>query len=159
MIYTALDTAGNSNSCSFQLTVLAPVFVTFQPPLAGQPVANKIRRGQVVPHKVRLTNCSGATVTSGVTVKLKVLGIDSGNNTIFQDVIEDANGVGSDGTVTSDGIMQLTDGQFHFNLDTSNFTDPNTVASARFYQSTVTVIDNTTGAVLGSTSVVLETKQ
>src|SRR5207237_4112128 len=135
------------SACSFNLTVLNPVFVEFLPPLAGQPVANKIRRGQVVPHKVNLTTCGGTAVTSGVTVKLKVQGIDTSltGTQVFQDVVEDANGLGTDGTVTDDGTMRLTDGHFQFNLDTSNFGDPNTFAEAtRFYRSTVIVIDNAT---------------
>ena len=143
-----------------KVTVLASVSATFLSPLAGQPVANKIRHGQVVPHKVTLADCSGASVTAGVTVKLKVQGIDSADNSVFQEVPEDANGVGSDGTVTSDGIMVLTDGKYQFNLDTGNFGDPNTVASpTRYYRSTVTVVDNATLMVLGTVAVNLETRK
>jgi hypothetical protein len=137
--------------------VLGSASITILPPLAGQPVGNKIRRGQVVPHKVKVIDCSGAPLTSGVTVKLKVTGVDSATNVEFQDVIEDATGVGSDGTLTSDGLMQLVDGKFQFNVDTSNFSDPNTIGSTRYYQSTITVVDNATLNVLGAAVVILET--
>jgi hypothetical protein len=90
-----------------------------------------------------------------------VQGIEIVNNEVqvFQDVLEDANGVGNDGTVTSDGLMRLVDGRYQFNLDTSNFSDPNTLGTARFYRSTVTVIDNATLMELGTVSVILETRR
>jgi hypothetical protein len=112
-----------------------------------------------VPHKVNVIGCDGTAATGAITVKLKVQGIDSGNNTIFQDVIEDASGVGTDGTTAGDGLMRPVDGHYQFNLDTSNFTDANTVSSTRFYRSTVTVIDNLTLQVLGTTSISLETSK
>ena len=155
--WTATDDSGNSAFCVQKVTVLSSVGITFRPPLAGQPVGNKLRRGQVIPHKVELRNCSGLNVTAGVTVKLRVLGIDSATGNIFQDVIEDAQGTGTDGTAGSDGLMVLTGIQWHFNLDTSNFTDNLTINGTRFYLSTVTVIDNATLKVLGSGSVNLET--
>jgi hypothetical protein len=158
--WTATDSSGNTSTAVQTVTVLASVSATFLSPLAGQPVANKIRHGQVVPHKVTLANCSGAPLTTGVTVKLKVQGSDSATGQVFQEVPEDANGVGSDGTVTSDGIMVLTDGKYQFNLDTSNFGDPNTLASStRYYRSTVTVVDNATLMVLGKVAVNLETRK
>ena len=155
--WTVTDTCGNTAQAVQKVTALTSVSVTVLPPLAGQPVANKIKQGQVVPHKVDLANCSGVPVTSGGTVMLKVQGIDSQNNTMFQDVVEHANGVGTDGTLTSDGSMQPTGGHYQFNLDTSNFSDPNTITSSRYYRSTVTVIDNATLKVLGTTSISLET--
>lgn len=158
--WTATDSSGHTATCDQKVTVLASVSATYLSPLAGQPVANKIRHGQVVPHKVTLVNCSGAAVTAGVTVKLKVQGIDSVSGEVFQEVPEDANGVGSDGTVTSDGVMVLTDGKYQFNLDTSNFGDANTIASpTRYYRSTVTVVDNATLLELGTVAVNLETRR
>ena len=94
---------------------------------------------------------------AGVTVKFRVLGMDSATGPIFQDVIEKAKGQGIDGTAGSDGRMVLTDGQWQFNLDTSNFSDKLTINGPRYYLSTVTVIDNATLKVLGSGSVNLET--
>ena len=155
--WTATDTEGNIAFCVQKVTVLSSVSVTFLPPLAGQPVGNKLRVGQAIPHKVILSNCSGLNVTAGVTVKFRVLGMDSATGPIFQDVIEKAKGQGIDGTAGSDGRMVLTDGQWQFNLDTSNFSDKLTINGPRYYLSTVTVIDNATLKVLGSGSVNLET--
>ena len=94
------------------------------------------------------------------TVKLKVQGIDTATGEVFQDVIEDAAGVGDDGTVTSDAIMVLSNGHYQFNLNTKNFDDPNTLASpTRHYRSTATVVDNATLLELGSVSVNLETRK
>lgn len=156
--WTVTDTSGLTASVEQKVTVLKSVSLPVQPPLAPEPVANKIRLGQVVPHKVAATDCSGVLRTTGVTVSLKVQGIDSANNTVFQDVLEEANGQGNDGTVTSDGIMQLVGNTYQFNLDTSNFNDPNTLGSARYYRSTITVMDNATLTVLGTVSAILETR-
>ncbi len=157
--WTVTDSSGNTATALQKVTVLHSVAVTFLPPLAGQPVGNKIRVGQVVPHKVSLVDCSGITVTSGVTVYLKIQGIESSNNSVFQDVIETANGVGIAGTITGDGIMQVTGPQWHFNVNTSNFSDSNTLAGSRLYRSTVTVIDNATLKVLGTAFINLETSK
>ena len=160
VVWTVTDASGNTATCNQTVTVLSSISPTmsgFLPPLAGQPVGNKINRGQVVPHKLKLAGCSGQTISSGVTVYLKVQGIDSATGNVFQDVVEDAQGVGTDGVGTSDGIMRLTGGQYHFNLDTGNFSDPNTLAGSRYYRSTVTVVDNATLMVLGTISINLET--
>ena len=37
---------------------------TFQPPMTNQPVTDKLRNGQVLPVKVRITDCAGAPVTT-----------------------------------------------------------------------------------------------
>ena len=97
------------------------------------------------------------TVRSGATVKLRVQGIDARTDVVFQDVVEDASGLGTDGTASSDGLMQYRNSQWQFNLDTSNFGDANTVVGSRYYRTTVTVIDNATLAVLGMGTVNLET--
>lgn len=155
--WTVTDTSGHTSTCVQKVTVVASVEVSFRSPLVRKPTSNTIRRGQVVPFKVELENCLEQTVRSGVTVKLQVQGIDAITGTVFQDVIEDANGAGTDGTVTSDGLMQYRNSQWQFNLDTSNFGDPNTVAGSRYYRTIVTVIDNATLAVLGMGTVNLET--
>jgi len=156
--WTVTDTSSLTASAVQKVTVLKSVSLPVQPPLSPEPVANKIRRGQVVPHKVGAVDCSGVPRTSGVTVLLKVQGINSADNTVFQDVLEEANGQGNDGTVTSDGIMQLVGDNYQFNLDTSNFNDANTLGSARYYRSTITMIDNATLTVLATVSAILETR-
>jgi hypothetical protein len=158
--WTVTDASGNTATCTQTVTVLSsinPSLSGFRPPLAGQPVGNKIRRGQVVPHKLLLKNCSGQTITSGVTVYLKVQGISQLTGLVVEEVAEDAQGVGTDGTLQSDGIMRLTDSQYHFNLDTGNFGDANTIAGDKYYRSTATVVDNATLMVLGTVTVNLET--
>jgi hypothetical protein len=96
-----------------------------------------------------------------VTVKLDVQGIQMtsyGTNCVFQDVVEDASGIGADGTAAGCGTMYLVSSHFQFNLDTSDFSDSNTLAeSNRYYTSTVLVLDNATGTLLGSTAIKLET--
>jgi hypothetical protein len=149
-----------STSSSLTETVLPFVTISWEAPLAGQPVANKIKVGQVVPHKVDLVNSLGQTITTGVTVKLQVQGIQTSNagTTVFQDVVEDANGIGTDGTANGCGIMYPVGGHFQFNLDTSDFCDLNTLAeSNRYYTSTVFVFDNATGILVGVTTINLET--
>jgi hypothetical protein len=149
-----------STSPALIQVVIPSVTATFLAPLAGQPVGNKIKVGQTVPHKVDVVNSLGQSVISGVTVKLQVQGMQVVNNvtTVFQDVVEDANGVGADGTAAGCGTMYFTGGHFQFNLDTGDFSDANTLAeSNKYYTSTVTVIDNATSLVLGSTTINLET--
>jgi hypothetical protein len=111
----------------------------------------------VVPFVVELASCLAQTVRSGVTVTLQVQGIVSSTGVVFQDVVEDASGMGTDGTLTSNGLMQLRDSQWKFKLDTGNFGDANTIAGDRFYRATVIVKDNATGAVVGMGSVNMET--
>jgi hypothetical protein len=155
-----LNFTGSASSALTE-TVLPFVVISWEAPLAGQPVANKIKVGQVVPHKVDLVNSLGQTVTTGVTVKLDVQGIQMtsyGTNCVFQDVVEDASGIGADGTAAGCGTMYLVSSHFQFNLDTSDFSDSNTLAeSNRYYTSTVLVLDNATGTLLGSTAIKLET--
>jgi hypothetical protein len=149
-----------STSPALIQVVIPSVTATFLAPLAGQPVGNKIKVGQTVPHKVDVVNSLGQSVTSGVTVRLQVQGVMvTGTTTnIVENVVEDANGVGADGTACGYGTMYFTGGHFQFNLDTGDFLDPNTLAeSNKFYTSTATVIDNATSLVLGSTTINLET--
>jgi probable HAF family extracellular repeat protein len=161
VVWTAKDAAGNAATCEQTVTVLRSVSVEWRSPLAHQPVRNKIRRGQVVPHKVEVEDCAGHEVTAGVTVKLKVLGIDTDlpGDHVFQDVIEDSAWIGCDGTIANDGVMARIGDGYLFLLDTGNFADPNTYADgSRYYTSTATVYDNATGLVLGSGTVILETR-
>jgi len=167
---TATDNCGNSTTCAATLTVLQGAHVAFRSPLEDDNdasitnipglIANKVRKGQVVPHKVVVTRCDGTVIVGGVTVKLKVQGLELNGTTltVFNDVIEDATGVGTDGTLGNDGIMRQQDGMWHFNLDTSNFSDPNTFYEAnRFYRCSAIVYDSY-GNVLGQEDAILETR-
>jgi len=166
---TVTDECGNTAQCVATVTVVGGVKVTFQSPLSDDnnpsitnipgTVANKIKHGRVVPHKVLVAGCNGSTVTAGITVKLQVRGllISGSTITVFNEVIEDATGVGTDGTLGNDGIMTMTGGHWHFNLDTSNFSNSNTFGDAnRFYRSTVYVLDSN-GNTLGEEDAILET--
>jgi hypothetical protein len=167
---TAADNCGNLSTCTATLTVLQGVHVAFLLPLEDDNnasvtnipglIGNKVRKGQVVPHKVRVTRCDGLVMTGGVTVMLKVQGLELNGTTltVFNEVIEDATGVGTDGTLGNDGIMRQQDSMWHFNLDTSNFADANTFANTlRFYRSNVVVYDSN-GNLLGSEDAILETR-
>jgi uncharacterized repeat protein (TIGR03803 family) len=155
--WTATDGSGNFSTCVQKVTVVAAVEISFRTPVVRKPTSNTIRRGQVVPFVVELASCLAQTVRSGVTVTLQVQGIVSSTGVVFQDVVEDASGMGTDGTLTSNGLMQLRDSQWKFKLDTGNFGDANTIAGDRFYRATVIVKDNATGAVVGMGSVNMET--
>lgn len=88
----AIDLSGNTASCVRRVTVLGSVQVTLLPPLAGQPVVNEIRRGQIVPHKVTLANCSGGLLVRDVTVAPRLQGIDGSSDTVFEKIVEAAKG-------------------------------------------------------------------
>jgi hypothetical protein len=155
--WTVTDTSGNISIRVQKVTVIASVEVEFDAPAVRKPARNTIHRGQVVPLKAELVNCLNQLVWGGVTVYVRVQGVDGSTREVFQDVIEKSSGVGRDGTFTSDGVMQLRDGKWQFNLDTSNFDDPDTIGSSRSYRATVSVIDNATLAVVGMGRLNLET--
>jgi hypothetical protein len=163
--WTATDASGNTATCQQTVTVISSLTAGpggFQPPLAGQPVGNKVKYGQKLPHKVKWFDCAGAPITSGITVRLSVVGKATGPGGSDQQVAEDANGVGVDAlSAAGDGIMVLTDGQYHFNLNTNCLPDNNTLADGvggEHYESTATAYDNATGLPLGSVTVNLETR-
>lgn len=156
---TATDSHGLTATSTSRVTVLPNVSLTWLSPLSPAPVANKIKVGQVVPHKVSLAS-SPAINPASITVTLRVCGVvQSGvEQTIFQEVVEDARGSGIDGNGAVDGLMQSQGDHYQFNLNTGNFTDRNTLAEPeRSYRSTVIVRDNATGLVLASSEVTLET--
>ena len=157
--WTATDGSGNFSTCVQKVTVVASVEISFRTPVVRKPTSNTIRRGQVVPFVVELASCLAQTVRSGVTVTLQVQGIVSSTGVVFQDVVEDASGMGTDGTLTSNGLMQLRDSKWQFKLDTGNFGDENTIAGDRFYRATVIVKDNATQTVVGMGSVNMETRR
>ena len=93
-----------------------------------------------------------------MTVTLRIQGIDGVTGLVLEEVPEDAQGVGVDGSLTSDGIMFFDDDHWHFNVDTVNFGENDTLSSDDYYESTVIITDNATGKVLGTNAVTLETK-
>ncbi|MFH0952891.1 MAG: immunoglobulin-like domain-containing protein [Verrucomicrobiota bacterium] len=159
---TAANAAGSA-SCSFTVTVLPALQVVFRPPLeSGAGVVNRFQVGSTIPHKVQLLDCNGNDVTAAmgplVTVKLDATERqqEGGSSVLVVDVPEDYTGVGDAG-----GRMVLTDGQFQFNLKTTESEyETGTVNNTRFFQSAVTVTyDTSPGTTVGSGVVILESKQ
>jgi len=163
--WSVTDAAGNSDAaqdCVQGVRVLSGAALGFLPPLKGQPVMNQINTAaQTVPHKVRVTDCAGQPLTTGVIVLLRIEGIydpeDGSEPIAVEDVLEEAVGRGE--VVDGLAIMEHDGaGQYHFNVDTTAFAWPNTAADpAYWYRSTASVYDAATGALLGETSVDLET--
>lgn len=157
--WTVTDIHGNASTAEQKVTVVASVEVEFEAPVARKPVGNTIKKGQVVPLKVDLASCLGNVVKTGATVRLRVQGIAvvNGVETVFQEVVESATGVGIIGSLSSDGLMVPNGGHWQYNLDTSNFSDANTVTGDHFYRATVMVFDNATLALVGVNSISMET--
>ena len=158
--WTVRDAAGNTASCQQQVTVISAVNVTFLSPVVTG--TNEVTHGQTLPVKVQLHDCAGAAVLDGLTARINVRGIGPGPTNVFDNVIELASGTGTSGTATSDGIVELRGNHEHFNLQTDNFVDANTLDNPqRFYRVTVTVFSDATGCAvaLGSASFILETRQ
>jgi hypothetical protein len=167
---TATDACGNTSSCSFEVTVLAPLRVAFQPPLADDNVAddietdqdiqNRFKVGSKVPHKVLLFDCAGNDVTASragsVTVKLDVTlrqYVNATTSTAVVDLPENYSGAGSPG-----GIMMWDGTQFHYNLDTTGY-PAGTASKPEFFRSHVTVIYNSAPAIIvGEEDALLESR-
>lgn len=163
--WDVLDAAHNTDpdeGCFQAVTVLSGASLGFLPPLRGQPVMNKVNTSaQTVPHKVRVTDCAGLPMVTGIIVKLRIEGyLDpvDGDPQVVENVLEEDHGRGE--VLAGEAIMAHDgDGQYHFNVVTTAFgwsdtaTDP-----SRWYVSTASVYDAATGALLGSTSVELETQ-
>jgi hypothetical protein len=171
IVCTATDDAGNSSSCSFTVTVVSRLQVVFEPqPLSDdnvddnietdQDVKNTFKAGSKIPHKIKLFDCAGNDVTlavaSQVTVKLNVTQrqyVNATTSTLVNDVPENYTGVGGAG-----GVMELTGGFFHYNLNTSGY-PAGTVNNPTFFRSHVTVEYNTApGTVVGEEDALLESK-
>jgi hypothetical protein len=125
-----------------------------------QDIKNVFKSGSKVPHKVKIYNSAGqdvtASIASQVTVKLSVTErqyVNATTSVLVNDVPENFSGVGSAG-----GVMVLTGGQFHYNLDTSGY-PAGTVNNQLFFRSHVTVEFNTApGTIVGQEDALLESK-
>jgi hypothetical protein len=126
VLCTATDAAGNATQISVTVHVLQPLRVVFTPPLSDDNAANDVNTdadvanlfnpGQGIPHKVRLLGCTGSDLTTTVPVEAKLavsLGANGGGPNLINEPA-DVSGIGS-----PDGSMVLTDGQYHFNLNTN----------------------------------------
>lgn len=156
--WTARDPSGNTAMCVQNVTVLASVAVA----LKGIPDGSTsltVKKNHVFNHRIDLQDCMGTEVSTGVTVEVGVLGIDGSTGAIFQNVIEDLKGKGTDGTAESDAILTYKGKHWEFKLSTKNFVDTNTISGPRYYELTVSVIDNATQVVVGTETLIIETKK
>jgi len=175
---TASDHCGNaSSSCSFTVTVLAPLQVVFRPPLNDDniannfapdcadapgttPIVNKFTPGQTIPHKVKIYDCAGNDVTTTLGPSLKVI-LDVtervgtyDNSVVFNDVPETFNGVGDAGS-----LMELIDHHFQYNLKTTGYTPGTLNNPNRFFRSCVRVeYLSAPGLTVGAEDAILESR-
>ncbi len=170
IVVTAVDSSGNTNTCSFTITVLAGLKVKIHSPLLDDnkpdnvetdtDVRNKFITGCKVPHYVSLHDiCTGEDVTAQirnlVTVKLDVTERQGSytDSVLYQDVDENPSTPEDDGT-----LMYYCYGKFYYNLRTNGFT-PNTLNSDRFFRSDIKVFYNTNpDVIVGREDATLESK-
>ena len=180
---TAVDSSGNTNVCSFTLTVLAPVQIVFDSPACDNIVDNTaqpdagftdmncpddpstleqvtcFRVGQCVMHQVRLLDCNGNDVTSSlancVTVHLDVTERCGtyANSSLVNDVGQNYSIYGCAG-----GIMVPCNGEFLYNLNTTGYPS-RTVNTSKFFRSCVWVDYNSCpGVPVGMEDVLLQSQ-
>lgn len=180
---TAADKSGNTNRCSFTLTVLPPLQVVFVSPASdnlndntAQPdagytdfncpddastpaIVNQFTAGSKVLHAVRLLDCGGNDVTAqvapSVTAHIDVTERtgDYANGALVADVLQNYSWIGSSGNV-----MAPICGTFQYNLDTKGY-EAGTVNNKKFFRSCVWVDYNATpGVPVGMEDVILESK-
>ena len=180
---TAVDASGNSNSCTFNLTVLAPLQVVFDSPCddnlndnTAQPDegftdmncpddpstpqhVTQFCVGDKITHTVRLIDCNGDDVTcdlgSSVTVHIDVTERQGvySNSVLINDVGQNYVCVGSPGS-----IMVLNCCRFQYNLDTTTY-EAMTSSNDKFFRSCVWVEYNSSpGVPVGMEDVILESR-
>jgi hypothetical protein len=152
---TAKDAGGNASApVTFNVTVLQPLTVRIQSPLAGDnnTVINVVKAGSTVPNKVALFACGvNVTTTAAVDAKLAVAYTPTGG-AITTTSVPAFNGKGD-----VNGVMVLDGGSYRYNLDTKGYAT--TANSPGFYQETITVTYKATpSAVVGSDAIQIDTK-
>jgi hypothetical protein len=182
---TATDASGNQSSGSFTVTVLSPLHVVIQSPLADDNIdnnapkpfgqdprstterVNTFRVGDKLLHKVKLYDCAGNDVTtslgSSVSVRLGVTlrkGSYYSGAVVSQLVVSASGGVGGVGN-----LMMLSGGAYQYNLMTNGYeadTDNDGTGGARdmdFFQSLVWVEYNAVpGVDVGRENLILESR-
>jgi hypothetical protein len=151
----ATDASGNvSASVSFTVTVLQPLTVRIQPPLAGDndTVDNVVKAGSTVPTKILLFACGvDVTATAPVNAKLDVTYKASGGTTVASPIVT-SNGAGD-----ANGIMIFDGTYYHYNLATKGYAT--TAGMPGFYQESITVAyQSAPSVVVGSDKIQLDTK-
>jgi hypothetical protein len=177
---TAVDASGNSNQCSFTLTVLAPVQVIFDSPACdnvedntAQPdsgyndmncpddpnapaIVNLFHVGDKICHVVRLLDCNGNDVTSAltpcVTVHIDVTERKGtpGSSVLITDLLSVS------GSSTPGRLMVPNSGCFTYTLNTSGF-QSGTYNTSRFFRACAWVEYNSSpGVPVGMEDVLLQ---
>jgi hypothetical protein len=152
---TAKDASGNvSAAVSFTVTVLQPLTVVVQPPLAGDndTVDNIVKAGSTVPNKVQLFACGvNVTTTASVVAKLAVAYTPTGAAPV-KATVPAFNGKGD-----ANGVMVLDGANYRYNLDTRGYTT--TGVGPAFYQETVTVAyKSAPNVIVGSDAIEVDTQ-
>ncbi|HEY9173663.1 MAG TPA: HYR domain-containing protein [Verrucomicrobiae bacterium] len=115
---TATDEAGNTSTCTFKVTRASLGFAGFLPPLGGADETGgsfvaplrTLKLGSTVPVKFT-ASCDGAPVTAGVH-RLQLVKFSDATNS------EEPIDASPQDAATTGNEFRLTDGQWHFNLDT-----------------------------------------
>ncbi|HWD91569.1 MAG TPA: HYR domain-containing protein [Verrucomicrobiae bacterium] len=180
---TAVDSSGNSNTCSFTLTVLSPLHVVFDSPCddnlndnTSQPDdgfsdmncpddpstpqnVTRFQAGSRIVHLVRILDCNDNDVTSQlapfITVHIDVTERQGSyyDSILVKDLAESYTGVGTPG-----GIMTPAGSQFQYVLDTKNY-EADTINNSKFFRACVWVDYNSSpGIPVGMEDVILESK-
>jgi hypothetical protein len=152
---TARDASGNvSAAVSFTVTVLQPLTVLIQPPLAGDgnTVDNIVKAGSTVPNKVQLYACGvNVTTTAAVVAKLAVAYTPTGAAPVTSTVPT------FNGKADSNGVMVLDGANYRYNLDTKGYST--TGVGPAFYQETITVAyKSAPNVIVGSDAIEVDTK-
>ena len=179
----ATDASGNTNTCTFNLTVVPPLQVVFDCPKddnlddnTAEPDAGFTDMncpddpstmeyvtpfcvGDKILHCVRLLDCNGNDVTCQegpyVTVHIDVTEREGtySDSVLVNDLPQNYVCVGSPGS-----IMVLNNGEFQYNLDTTGF-QAGTTGTDLFFRSCVWVEYNSSpGVPVGMEDVILESK-
>jgi hypothetical protein len=152
---TAKDVAGNTSPVvTFTVTVLQPLTVKVQSPLAGDndTIDNVVKLGSTVPTKVRLYACgSDVTRSASVTVKLATTHVASGGSSSTQTIASYSD------TPDTSGVMTLDGSNYRYNLATKGLST--TAGIPAFYQENISVAyKSSPGVVVGSDAIQLDIK-
>ena len=177
---TAVDSSGNSNQCSFTLTVLAPLQVVFDSPACDNiddnsaapdagftdmncpddpstpAIVNSFHPGDRICHVVRLLDCNGNDVTASMSPSVTVhIDVCERQGTYSNSVlISDVTNTSQTGDLG--GIMVPTGGNFQYCLDTTGY-ESGTMNNSKFFRSCVWVEYNSSpGIPVGMEDVIFE---
>jgi len=90
----------------------------FLPPMTNQPVTDKLRGNQVLPVKVKITDCSGALQT---TLQPAIRLVQGDQTTTYDDTIADITIPGSVSAADSNGVMRPNgDGTYIYNMSVAS---------------------------------------